>query len=370
MPKDPQPRSAPVPGAASPAAHQRIGFSSSQALRRPATPAPGVLRVGRISLFRTPHSALRTPHLSIMGLFAKFKAGLLKTHSKLTHEIKRIVTRSPRLDADGIQELEAALVAADLGMPVTTQIIEAVKKAYESQGGAQQDVFAIAAREVESSLAGGASSTQLRHAPGGLTVVSIVGVNGTGKTTTAAKLAHLVQSRGETALLAACDTFRAAAIEQLKLWGHRVKVDVIAGAYGADPAAVAHDAVAAAQARNAQYLFVDTAGRLHTKHNLMQELQKLHRVMGRQLPGAPHEVLLVLDATTGMNALNQAREFNKAAPLTGLIVTKLDGTSKGGMVVAIQKELGLPIKFVGLGEQADDLQVFDPQQFAQALFEE
>jgi fused signal recognition particle receptor len=306
-----------------------------------------------------------------MGLFAKFKAGLLKTHSKLTHEIKRIVTRSPRLDAAGIEELEAALVAADLGMPVTTQIIEAVKKAYETQGGAQQDVFAIAAREVEISLAGGgASSTQLRQAPGGLTVVSIVGVNGTGKTTTAAKLAHLVQSRGGTALLAACDTFRAAAIEQLKLWGHRLNVEVIAGAYGADPAAIAHDAVAAAQARKAQYLFVDTAGRLHTKHNLMQELQKLHRVMGRQLAGAPHEVLLVLDATTGMNALNQAREFNKAAPLTGLIVTKLDGTSKGGMVVAIQKELGLPIKFVGLGEQADDLQVFDAKQFAQALFEE
>src|SRR5262249_41228091 len=146
-----------------------------------------------------------------------------------------------------------------------------------------------------------------------------VGVNGTGKTTTAAKLAHLMQSRGQTALLAACDTFRAAAIEQLKHWGHRLKVDVIAGAYGADAAAVAHDAVAAAQARKADYLFIDTAGRLHTKHNLMQELQKMHRVIGRQQPGAPHEVLLVLDATTGMNSLSQAREFNKAVPLTGLV---------------------------------------------------
>jgi fused signal recognition particle receptor len=171
-------------------------------------------------------------------------------------------------------------------------------------------------------------------------------------------------------LLAACDTFRAAAIEQIKLWGARLKVEVIAGAYGADAASVAHDAVTAAQARQSSYLFIDTAGRLHTKHNLMQELQKLHRVIGKQLPGAPHEVLLVLDATTGMNALNQAREFNKAVPLTGLIVTKLDGTSKGGMVVAIQKELGLPIKFVGLGEQADDLQPFDAKQFAQALFED
>ena len=171
-------------------------------------------------------------------------------------------------------------------------------------------------------------------------------------------------------MLAACDTFRAAAIEQIQHWGQRLKVEVIAGAYGADAASVAHDAVAAGQARKAHYLFVDTAGRLHTKHNLMQELQKLHRVMGKQLPGAPHEVLLVLDATTGMNALNQAREFNKAVPLSGLIVTKLDGTSKGGMVVAIQKELGLPIKYVGLGEHADDLQPFDAKEFAAALFAE
>jgi fused signal recognition particle receptor len=303
-----------------------------------------------------------------MGLFEKFKAGLLKTHSKLTHEIKRIVTRSPKLDEAALEELEAALIAADLGMAMTTRIVEAVKKSFETQGANGLDVFAIAEREVENSLSG--NQVELRQIPGALTVVSIVGVNGTGKTTTAAKLAHLVQARGETALLAACDTFRAAAIEQIKLWGQRLHVEVIAGTYGADAASVGHDAVVAAQARKAQYLFVDTAGRLHTKHNLMQELQKLHRVMGKQLPGAPHEVLLVLDATTGMNALTQAREFHKAVPLSGLIVTKLDGTSKGGMVVAIQKELGLPIKFVGLGEQADDLQPFDAKQFAQALFED
>ncbi len=303
-----------------------------------------------------------------MGLFAKFKAGLQKTHSKLAHEIKRIITRSPKLDARALEELEAALIGADLGMETTTKIVGAVKHAYETQGGAGLDVFAVARREVAGSFT--SNHAELRHAPHSPTVVSIVGVNGTGKTTTAAKLAHLVQARRQTALLAACDTFRAAAIEQIKLWGQRLKVEVIAGAYGADAAAVAHDAVAAAQARKVDYLFIDTAGRLHTKHNLMQELQKVHRVMGKQLPGAPHEVLLVLDATTGMNALNQAREFNKAVPLTGLIVTKLDGTSKGGMVLAIQKELGLPIKFIGLGEQADDLQPFDAQQFAEALFEE
>jgi fused signal recognition particle receptor len=230
------------------------------------------------------------------------------------------------------------------------------------------DVFAVAEREVEQTLA--SRDGKLRIAGAGLTVISIVGVNGTGKTTTAAKLAHHVQGKRREGVAGACDTFRAAAIEQIKLWGDRLKVEVVAGAYGADPASVAHDAVVAAQARQAKYLFVDTAGRLHTKHNLMQELQKLHRVMGKQLPGAPHEVLLVLDATTGMNALNQAREFNKAAPLTGLVVTKLDGTSKGGMVVAIQKELEIPIKFVGLGEQADDLQAFDARQFSEALFKD
>jgi fused signal recognition particle receptor len=303
-----------------------------------------------------------------MGLFDKFKAGLAKTHSKLVHEIKRIVTRSPKLTGESIEELEATLIAADLGITMTEQIISAVKKNYESQGGAGLDFLAIARAEIGKSLS--SNKNELVKAPGGPTIVSIVGVNGTGKTTTSAKLAHLIQSQKKIALLAACDTFRAAAIEQLKLWGTRLKIEVIASAYGADAASVAHDAVTAAQARKADYLFIDTAGRLHTKHNLMQELQKLHRVIGRQLPGAPHEVLLVLDATTGMNALNQAREFNKIVPLTGLVVTKLDGTSKGGMIVAIQKELGLPIKFIGLGEQPDDLQPFDAKQFAQALFEE
>ena len=303
-----------------------------------------------------------------MSLFSKFKAGLAKTHAKLTHELKRIVTRSPKLTAESLEEIEHALIAADLGMAMTQQIVTAVKLAYESQGTAGLDYLAIARAEIEKSLS--SNKPDLLQAPGGPTVVSIVGVNGTGKTTTSAKLAHYVQSQKKTVLLAACDTFRAAAIEQLKLWGARLKVDVIASAYGADAASVAHDAVTAAQARKTDYLFIDTAGRLHTKHNLMQELHKLHRVIGKQLPGAPHEVLLVIDGSTGMNALNQAREFNKAVPLTGLIVTKLDGTSKGGMVVAIQKELGLPIKFIGLGEQPDDLQPFDAKQFAQALFEE
>jgi fused signal recognition particle receptor len=301
-----------------------------------------------------------------MGLFDRFKNGLQKTQARLTHQLRRIFTGSPKLTGAALEDLEAALLGADLGCAMSSRIVAAVKQAYETQGAAGLDVFAIARLELQKCL--GDQTVALSRSANGLTVVSIVGVNGTGKTTTAAKLAHWVRARGSSALLAACDTFRAAAIEQLKLWGQRLDVPVIAGVYGADPAAVAHDAISAAQARQADYLLADTAGRLHTKSNLMGELQKLHRVMGKKLPGAPHEVLLVLDAITGMNALSQAREFHKAVALTGLVITKLDGTSKGGMVVAIQQELKLPVKFVGLGEQPDDLQPFEPRQFAAALF--
>lgn len=302
-----------------------------------------------------------------MGLFDKFKAGLQRTKEKLSHEITRIVTGSPKLDEDTLEEIEFALIGADLGMPMTQRILSAVRDSYESQGKDGLDVLGVARREIAASFTGGVQDLQEQD---GLTVVSMVGVNGTGKTTTTAKLANRMHATGKTSVLAACDTFRAAAVEQLKEWGGRLDVPVIAGSYGADPAAVAHDAVTAAHARRADFLFVDTAGRLHTKSNLMQELEKLHRIIDRQEKGAPHEVLLVVDATTGMNALNQAREFHKAVPLTGLVITKLDGTSKGGMVVAIHDELNLPIKFIGLGEKVDDLQPFDPGQFAEALFAE
>jgi fused signal recognition particle receptor len=302
-----------------------------------------------------------------MGFFDKLKSAITRTTSALSHEIQRIVTRSPRLTGTSLTELESALLSADLGLPVTQQIIAAVRIAFESQGRSGLDVFEIAAREVEKSLSTADSS--LRRQPSGPTVVSLVGVNGSGKTTTSAKLAHLIKSQGGVAVLAACDTFRAAAIEQLQLWGKRLDLPVIAGAYQADPAAVAHDAITAAIARDAAYLFVDTAGRLHTKHNLMQELAKVHRVMDRRLAGSPHEVLLVLDGSSGQNAINQAREFNKICKLTGLVITKLDGTSKGGVVVAIQRELGIPVKFIGVGEQPDDLQPFNARDFANALFE-
>ncbi|MBI1839828.1 MAG: signal recognition particle-docking protein FtsY [Verrucomicrobia bacterium] len=304
----------------------------------------------------------------MFSLFQKFKEGLAKTKSTLVHEIKRIVTLSPKLSGASLEEIEMALLAADLGTGMTDQICREARKAYETQGRAGLDFLEIARREVEKSLAN--AESPLIKLPGAVTVVSMVGVNGTGKTTTAAKLAHRVQSEGLSAILAACDTFRAAAIDQLKLWGQRVNVPVVASEYGADPASVAHDAVVAAQGRKADYLFVDTAGRLHTKHNLMLELMKVHRVMDKKLPGAPHETLLVLDGSTGMNALNQAKEFNKAVKLTGLVITKLDGTSKGGMVVAIHRELGLPIKFIGLGESPEDLQPFSAKEFAAALFSE
>jgi fused signal recognition particle receptor len=303
-----------------------------------------------------------------MGLFDRFKSGLQKTHQRLVHEIRRIVTRSPKLTPETLEELEAALLSADLGLTITDSIISTARQSFESQGKTGIDILQLARTEIETSLS--QFDTTLKLLPNQLTVISIVGVNGTGKTTTSAKLAHHLQQQKLITVLAACDTFRAAAIEQLKLWGERLHTPVIAGAYGADPAAVGHDAVSAATARNANALIVDTAGRLHTKQNLMQELQKLHRVLAKQAPGAPHETLLVLDGSTGLNALSQAREFHKAVPLTGLVVTKLDGTSKGGAIVAIQKELGIPVKFIGLGEQPDDLQPFNPQAFAQALFED
>jgi len=301
-----------------------------------------------------------------MNLFQKFRDGLKKTSTKLAAEIKRIVTRAPRLDAAAIEELEAVLIASDIGIGTTNRIIEQTQAAAKSAGTA--DVFAIARAEIARELGG--VTHPLAKAGTPPTVILLAGVNGTGKTTSTAKLAHYLKAQGHTVLLAACDTFRAAAIEQLKIWGERVGCDVIASAYGADSAALAFDAVGAALGRKVDYLLIDTAGRLHTKQNLMEEMKKMHRVLQKRLPAAPHEVLLVLDATTGANALNQAREFHHTLGVTGLVVTKLDGTAKGGIVVAIARELKLPVKFIGLGEQLDDLQPFDPQQFTAALLGE
>jgi fused signal recognition particle receptor len=307
----------------------------------------------------------------MISLFKKFRDGLRKTSAKLATEIKRIVTRAPRLDADAIDELEALLISTDIGVDTTTRIIEQVREASRQTGSA--DVFAIARDEIERELRldnhhAPATSRALNRSPEKPTVILMVGVNGTGKTTSTAKLAHLLKSQGHSVMLAACDTFRAAAIEQLTIWSKRTGCDIIAGQYGSDSSAVAFDALGAAINRNADYLIIDTAGRLHTKSNLMEEMKKMRRSLQKRRADTPHEVLLVLDATTGANALNQVREFHNTLGITGLVVTKLDGTAKGGIVVAIARQLKIPVKFIGLGEQIDDLQPFDPRAFAEAIF--
>ena len=301
-----------------------------------------------------------------MGLFSKFFSGLQKTQNNLSSELKRIISRSPKLTDDDVEDLEAVLLSSDMGFTVTEQIIEAVRKEYESSSGQTGNILEIAKSVVEKNLPH--TDNSLIKKDNDLTVISLVGVNGAGKTTTAGKLAHYIKDSGRRPMLAACDTFRAAAIEQLNIWGSRLDIPVISSEYGADPASVAHDAVNSSLSKEVDYLLIDTAGRLHTKHNLMRELEKLHRVISTKCEGAPHETLLVVDASIGSNALTQAREFNKSVPLTGLVISKLDGSSKGGMVVAIQNELKLPIKFVGLGEQPDDLQKFEPSEYARALF--
>ena len=301
-----------------------------------------------------------------MGLFSKFFSGLQKTQNNLSSELKRIISRSPKLTDDDVEDLEAVLLSSDMGFTVTEQIIEAVRKEYESSSGQTGNILEIAKSIVEKNLSH--TDNNLIKNDNDLTVISLVGVNGAGKTTTAGKLAHYIKDSGRSPMLAACDTFRAAAIEQLNLWGSRLDIPVISSEYGADPASVAHDAVNSSLSKEVDYLLIDTAGRLHTKHNLMRELEKLHRVISTKCEGAPHETLLIVDASIGSNALTQAREFNKSVPLTGLVISKLDGTSKGGMVVAIQNELKLPVKFVGLGEQPEDLQKFEPSEYARALF--
>ena len=302
------------------------------------------------------------------SFFGRLKAGLAKTRAKFSSSIRSVLTLGRKLDDAAIDELSDALIAGDVGPRSAERMARDVQEAFRAgKFKNPEDAIAFLKEDIKSSLR--AWDTSLHWSESGPTVWLVAGVNGVGKTTSIAKLASFYSGQKKRVLIAAGDTYRAAAVEQLEIWSQRVGVDLVKHQHGGDPAAVAFDAIEAAVARKMDLLIVDTAGRLHTKHNLMQELQKLHRVTARQLPGAPHEVLLVLDATTGMNALSQAREFNKAVPLTGLIVTKLDGTSKGGMVVAIHQELALPVKFIGLGEQPDDLQPFSPQQFAHALFQ-
>lgn len=303
-----------------------------------------------------------------MGWLQRLHEGLSKTRSVVRGSLDRLLGRA--VDPALLEEFEAALIASDLGAPVAERIINRLKQSLQgtdaSQAAHVQETLQHTLLDVLSP-ASGLSFEQLMAKGPKPFVVLVVGVNGVGKTTTIAKLAQRLVQGGRVPLLVAADTFRAAAIDQLQVWADRVGVGLIRHRHGADPAAVAYDGLAAAKARQIDVVLIDTAGRLHTKSNLMEELRKVTRVIGQELPGAPHEVLLVLDATLGQNALAQARQFHQAVGVTGLALTKLDGTARGGIVVAIADELKLPVRLIGVGEAVDDLQDFQPRAFVNAL---
>jgi fused signal recognition particle receptor len=298
----------------------------------------------------------------------QFKDGLEKTRKGLVEKVSDLVIRRKKIDEEFYEELEEILIGADVGVNTVMKLIEdlreEVKKRKIEDAAELQPVLS----EKLTDLLRGEQNNELKMNPDGITVILFVGVNGVGKTTTIGKLAHRFKQQGKKVIMAAGDTFRAGAIEQLEVWGQRAGVEVIKQQSGSDPAAVMYDAVQAAKQRGADVLLCDTAGRLQNKSNLMDELNKIYRVIQREIPEAPHEVLMVLDATTGQNALNQAKLFGEKSGVTGLVLTKLDGTAKGGIVVAIRQELDLPVKLVGLGEKIDDLQQFDSEQFVHALF--
>ncbi|MGI8384491.1 signal recognition particle-docking protein FtsY [Robertmurraya sp. P23] len=300
----------------------------------------------------------------------KFKDGLTKTRDNFSGKVNDLVARYRKVDEDFFEELEEILIGADVGFDTVMELIDELKMEVKRKN--IQDPAAVQAviseKLVDIYKGDEEEEVNTINIQEGLTVILFVGVNGVGKTTTIGKLAHKYKSEGKKVLLAAGDTFRAGAIEQLEVWGERVGVEVIKQSAGSDPAAVMYDAVQAAKSRNADILLCDTAGRLQNKVNLMKELEKVKRVIEREIPGAPHEVLLVLDATTGQNAMVQAKTFKEATDVSGIVLTKLDGTAKGGIVLAIRNELKIPVKFVGLGEKMDDLQQFDAEQYVYGLF--
>jgi fused signal recognition particle receptor len=303
------------------------------------------------------------------GFFDKLKKGLSKTHQGFVEKIDRLFLGKKTIDQDLLDELESVLFAADLGVKTSTQLIEGVQQALKR--GELKDpekVKDFIKREILRILKSREKPLQIEPSPQGPFVFMVVGVNGVGKTTTIGKLAHQYASQKKKILIGAADTFRAAAVEQLEIWAKRVGAEFIRQSKGSDPAAVAFDSIKAAQARGIDFVFIDTAGRLHTKVNLMEEVKKLKRIISRECPGAPHEVLLVLDATTGQNAISQAKLFNEAIGVTGIALTKLDGTAKGGIIVGITEELKIPIRYIGVGEAIDDLREFNADEFVEALF--
>lgn len=300
-----------------------------------------------------------------MGLFAKIKEGLKKTRESMSASVASMLNSFTKIDEDLFEELEELLVMGDVGVTTAEHICGELRKELKEQGVTDPAKISEMLKKIIANMLRGGEELKINTKP---SVILVIGVNGVGKTTTIGKIAAMLEKQGKKVILGAADTFRAAAVEQLGIWAQRSGAEMVSQPQGSDPASVVFDSIAAAKSRGADVVICDTAGRLHNKKNLMEELAKINRVIEREAPECDREVLLVLDATTGQNAVNQAREFKNVADITGIVLTKLDGTPRGGVILAIREELGLPVKFIGVGEQVDDLQPFNADEFAEALF--
>ena len=301
-----------------------------------------------------------------MGFFSKIKEGLRKTKESMVKKMQRVVNSFTKIDEELFEQLEETMIMCDMGVETSVQICQELRKLIKERGVKDPALIMELIQEIISGMMGEDTELEMSASPA---VIMVIGVNGAGKTTTIGKLCHQLIGEGKRVIVAAADTFRAAAIDQLEVWTKRSGAEIVKHAEGSDPAAVVYDAITAAKARNCDVLICDTAGRLHNKKNLMDELAKMNRVIEREAPECSKEVLLVLDATTGQNAVNQARLFKEVAPISGIVLTKLDGTAKGGIVISIKNELGIPVKLIGVGEKIDDLQPFNSHDFVKALFE-
>ncbi len=301
-----------------------------------------------------------------MGFFSKIKEGLRKTKDSMVKKMQRVVNSFTRIDEELFEQLEETMIMSDMGVETSVGICEELRKRIKERGITDPSLIMELIQEIVAEMMGDDTELDLSSKP---SVIMVIGVNGAGKTTTIGKMCHQFKDDGKKVIVAAADTFRAAAIDQLQVWTDRSGVDLVKHSEGSDPASVVYDAIAAAKARDCDILICDTAGRLHNKKNLMDELAKMNRIIEREAPESSKEILLVLDATTGQNAVNQARLFKEVAPITGIVLTKLDGTAKGGIVISIKNELGIPVKLIGVGERIDDLQPFNSHDFVKALFE-
>lgn len=301
-----------------------------------------------------------------MGFFSKIKEGLRKTKESMVKKMQKVVNSFTKIDEELFEQLEETMIMCDMGVETSVQICQELRKLIKERGVKDPALIMELIQEIISGMMGEDTELEMSASPA---VIMVIGVNGAGKTTTIGKLCHQLIGDGKRVIVAAADTFRAAAIDQLEVWTKRSGAEIVKHAEGSDPAAVVYDAITAAKARNCDVLICDTAGRLHNKKNLMDELAKMNRVIEREAPECSKEVLLVLDATTGQNAVNQARLFKEVAPISGIVLTKLDGTAKGGIVISIKNELGIPVKLIGVGEKIDDLQPFNSNDFVKALFE-